>query len=891
MNFKQGILFSLLLLVNNILATHNRGGEITYVHISGLTYEFTITTCTDVGSSTQTDRDELYLDFDLGTPYAQTDTLQRISDTPMPFDHKKNIYRGIHTFTSAGTHRITMEDPNRNAGILNVYPSGGNSDDIVFALETYLIIDPTQGIAGANNSVQFDDCPCPEIACVNKPYCYNPLAYDIDDDSLSYELVAPLGVQAVPLSIPAIYMFPDDIGGGNMTIDPIYGTVCWNNPMVQGEFNFTIKVSEWRNGNLVGSVIRDIQLTVQSNCLNDPPEIDPIPDTCIVAGATLNLNITGLDVNNDDLEMVASGLPLSVNSSPAQFSYVTNLGGVNGTFLWQTNCSHIKAGVYSVMIALTDDGDPVFSDYESFSIRVIPPVVTGLSANAFGNGVNLSWDPSSCTNADGYKIYRTLNPNFTLPDCCTPFDLEDYGFTYVDQVIGANTTFYYDNTSLTLGIDYCYVVTAIYSFGQVESCPSDTSCARLIKEVPVITHVSVINTNLTSGSDTIMWSKPTELDTLQYPGPYHYKVYHGISQGSDTLLIGTTNSSMFLENTDTVFIHNNVDTETQANYYRVELYYTNNAADSLVGATNTAGSIFLNTIPNDNEIKLLWNEQVPWINDNYEVFRANSINGIYFSIATVNTQEFLDTGLVNGVEYCYYIKSSGHYTSPSIIDPILNKSQKVCATPVDLTPPCPPSIFIQGDCIEGENLISWTNPNNSCADDVMSYSIYFGPTDTSALELIATVNDNTDTSFIHSYNWNGLNSVAGCYAVTATDSAQYGNESILSDTVCVDNCPEYWLPNVFSPNGDGENDSFMAIEPFNYIESINIQIFNRWGQLVFESKDPYFRWDGNSLVNNEAVPSGVYYYYCIANSIRLSGIVPVSIQGFLHLFRDYNSFE
>ena len=173
----------------------------------------------------------------------------------------------------------------------------------------------------------------------------------------------------------------------------------------------------------------------------------------------------------------------------------------------------------------------------------------------------------------------------------------------------------------------------------------------------------------------------------------------------------------------------------------------------------------------------------------------------------------------------------------------------------------------------------------------MSYSIYFGPTDTSALELIATVNDNTDTSFIHSYNWNGLNSVAGCYAVTATDSAQYGNESILSDTVCVDNCPEYWLPNVFSPNGDGENDSFMAIEPFNYIESIHIQIFNRWGQLVFESKDPYFRWDGNSLVNNEAVPSGVYYYYCIANSIRLSGIVPVSIQGFLHLFRDYNSFE
>ncbi len=884
-------MFICLLFANYKYATHNRGGEITYLHISGLTYEFTITTCTDIGSSTQTDRDELYLDFDLGTSYAQTDTLQRVTETLMPFDHQKNIYKGIHTFTSAGTHRITMEDPNRNSGILNVYPSGGNSDDIVFALESYLIIDPTQGVAGANNSVQFDNCPCPEIACVNKPYCYNPLGYDIDDDSLSYELVPPLGVQAVPLSIPAIYMYPDDIGGGNMIIDPIHGTVCWNNPMVQGEFNFTIKITEWRNGNLVGSVIRDIQLTVQSNCLNDPPEIDPIPDTCVVAGDTINLNITGIDINNDDLEMIASGLPFSVSNDPAQFSYVTNFGGVNGTFLWETNCSHIKAGDYSVMISLTDDGNPVFSDYEAFSIRIIPPIVTGLSANAFGNGVNLSWAPSSCSNADGYRIYRTLNPNVTLPDCCTPFDLEDYGFTFVDQVVGLNTTFYYDNTSLTLGIDYCYVITAIYSFGQVESCPSDTSCARLIKEVPVITHVSVINTNSISGSDTIMWSKPTELDTLQYPGPYHYRVYHGLSQMTDTNLIGQTSSSIYLETADTVLIHTNLDTEIQTNFYRVELFYTNNAADSLVGSTNTAGSVFVSTIPNDNEIKLTWNEQVPWINDTFEVFRSNSLNGTYTSIGSVTTQEFLDTGLVNGAEYCYYVVSSGHYTSSSIITPLLNKSQRICDTPVDLTPPCSPDIFIEGDCIEGENLISWTNPNNDCSDDVMSYGIYFGKTDTSSLELIAVVNDNIDTTFVHSYDWNGQNSVAGCYAVTATDSAQYGNESILSDTVCVDNCPEYWLPNVFSPNGDGENDYFMAIAPFNYIESIHIQIFNRWGQVVFESNDPYFNWNGDRLDNNEIAPSGVYYYHCTANTIRLSGIAPVSIQGYLHLFRDYNSFE
>ena len=41
--------------------------------------------------------------------------------------------------------------------------------------------------------------------------------------------------------------------------------------MLQGEFNFTIKIVEWRNGSIVGSVIRDLQLTVENNCPNDPP--------------------------------------------------------------------------------------------------------------------------------------------------------------------------------------------------------------------------------------------------------------------------------------------------------------------------------------------------------------------------------------------------------------------------------------------------------------------------------------------------------------------------------------------------------------------------------------------------------------------------------------------
>ena len=52
----------------------------------------------------------------------------------------------------------------------------------------------------------------------------------------------------------------------------------------------------------------------------------------------------------------------------------------------------------------------------------------------------------------------------------------------------------------------------------------------------------------------------------------------------------------------------------------------------------------------------------------------------------------MDTGLVNGEEYCYYVKSTGAYSDPAIVSPLMNWSQEVCGIPVDRTPPCPPTV-------------------------------------------------------------------------------------------------------------------------------------------------------------------------------------------------------
>lgn len=66
------------------------------------------------------------------------------------------------------------------------------------------------------------------------------------------------------------------------------------------------------------------------------------------------------------------------------------------------------------------------------------------------------------------------------------------------------------------------------------------------------------------------------------------------------------------------------------------------------------------------------------------------------------------------------------------------------------------------------------------------------------------------------------------------------------------------LPNVFTPNGDGHNDQFQPIV-LQGVSSLLLSIYNRWGQLVYETKGPQFAWDGRTGAGM-AVSDGVYYW-------------------------------
>jgi gliding motility-associated-like protein len=68
-----------------------------------------------------------------------------------------------------------------------------------------------------------------------------------------------------------------------------------------------------------------------------------------------------------------------------------------------------------------------------------------------------------------------------------------------------------------------------------------------------------------------------------------------------------------------------------------------------------------------------------------------------------------------------------------------------------------------------------------------------------------------------------------------------------------------YVPNAFTPNGDGTND-FFHVYGYGYNEML-FQVFNRWGEKMFETTDPAEGWDGT--FKGEAMPPGVYVYQVV----------------------------
>ncbi len=850
------------LIAAKTLATHNRAGEITFQQISLLQYKVKIVTYTK--TSSPADRPALEINWGDGTK----DSLPRISKVTvgMPSDDvSRNYYEGIHTYPGPSTYIIFFEDPNRNGGVANI----PGSVNVPFYVESKLIINPQLGY---NNSPILLQPPI-DNGCVGKIFVHNPNAYDPDGDSLSYELIKCKG--AGGLDAPN-YSFPN--ASNFFSLDVLTGDLLWDTPTSIGEFNIAFLIHEYRNGIEIGYVERDMQITI-ATCNNNPPQINVLNDLCVTAGTFISQSITATDSVADIIILTATGSPLDSNLTPvsyALFPTVFDTGSVTGTFTWQTECVHVKKSPYQILFKAQDNNPFVnLVDLQRLNITVVAPAPQNLTATPVSNTIQLNWQQTACVNAMGYKVYRRNGATgYTSPTCITGVPAST-GYQLIAKVDSVYNTSYIDNNNgsgLVPGNNYCYLVISFFKDG-AESYVSNEACVELIRDAPVITNVSILNTDVVTGHVYVAWSSPKVIDTAQTPGPYEYRVY----RSNDFLGNNFTLAATFTNLIDTTFIDSLLNTKDAPWSYKIEFYNMTLGNTFKINQSLTASSIFLSTAPTDNTVQLTWEEHVPWTNNKYLIYRFDNTVGNFVLIDSSSAQAYNDDGLANDSTFCYKIESVGAYSGTGLVNPILNISQEKCETPFDNIKPCAPSdVNINASCDLEKATISWSKPDASCGDDVIKYYIYFSNSINGEPHVIAEITSGDSLSFTQT----GVFNIPGCYYIVSVDSV--GNESAFSQQVCTDNCPVYDLPNVFTPNGDGKNDLLVPF-PYRFVESIELTVYNRWGNIVFETTDKDVNWKGTVDNKSKKLSDGTYYYVCTVNEIFLSGIRSRKFHGIVEL--------
>jgi gliding motility-associated-like protein len=844
-----------------VLATHNRAGEITLTQVGDYTYEIIIATFTYTLSAA--DRSELEVQWGDNT----TSVAPRFYKVTLPNFYYHNKYKAFHTFPGPGTYTIVVQDPNRNFGVQNI----PNSVNVIFSIKTTITINPEIG----TNSTPVLLNPPIDKAAIGHIFIHNPAAYDPDGDSLSYELTTCTGENGQPI---AGYVLPR--ASESLFVDSISGDLTWNTPVDTGIYNIAIKIIEWRNRVRIGYINRDMQIQVYRTD-NNPPENMPLRDFCVEAGSMIQYDIISLDRDSDQIDQTANGGPFEQEISPATFKSITSGRGYSvSRFSWNTRCDHVRYFPYSIIVKAEDkNSDLSLVDIDNFFIKVIGPAPESLQAQPTSSSVRLSWHTCGCENVTGYEVYRREGQSDYTKDSCLNGLPAFTGFIKVGETPSRNDTTFTDNNNengLIQGIQYCYRVTGIYN-GDTPGYPSEEVCTVLIPGTPAMINASVTSV-AQDGSIFLAWAKPTDLDTIGATGPYEYILYRY------TDLWGTQFSDQFSFKTndlnDTTYIDSPLNTLLYPYSYKLELY-NDDPPDNrfLIGRQEIVSSTFLEIQPSDNSNIITIRKNVPWINNEYIVYRQSGNSFIYDSVGISYSEIFTDTGLINGREYCYQVKSNGWRPIGGKTYQSINFSHITCATPVDTSPPCPPVLTVTSFCDSLYNFLVWTNPNHYCANDVVKYRIYYSPNLSDSPGVIDSTLSPGDTVYFHY----PPESLAGCYRVTAVDS--FENESDYSELVCVDNCIEYQLPNVFTPNGDGDND-FWKPTRYSFVEKVDMKVYSRWGILVFHTSDPDINWDGKHLNTNKIVSPGVYYYIADVYENRLTGLEVRNIVGFVYVFTE-----
>ena len=386
---------------------------------------------------------------------------------------------------------------------------------------------------------------------------------------------------------------------------------------------------------------------------------------------------------------------------------------------------------------------------------------------------------------------------------------------------------------------------------------------------------SVMTINLIISSSSITNLNPSVYcDSVLVNGNWYYT-----SQTvSDTFIGAASNGCDSIVNSPIIINYSNYDT------INISLCNSNYVSPS--GKVFTTSGIYYDTIPNtsgcDSLITINYtNNPVPITNQNPSPYCDSvQINGNwYFSSQTVR-----DTLVGSSSAGCDSIVVTNLIVLNTRQARILN-ARDLCSnnSPVVFNA-SPPGGSWSGGNIDTTGRIDPSTLSTGmynikydiagiCTEDDSAFiEVYQAPdityisNDDECKEGVGTIDISVNGGFSPiSYLWNNgdttqdLDSLRnGTYILRVIDF--YGCidfETITINSITTDNCfSNLFVPNSFTPNNDGKNDKFRIVA--QHISEFNLKIFNRWGELIFESNDVNTSWDGFN--NGELCKSDTYVW-------------------------------
>ncbi|MEO8147971.1 MAG: T9SS type A sorting domain-containing protein [Bacteroidia bacterium] len=294
---------------------------------------------------------------------------------------RKWVYEGVITVPQGGCTdwKISYQLCCRNFAITTLQNPGGES----------LYTETTFKSNINDNAPKFTNNPI-AFACANQPFNFNQGAYDADGDSIAYELDNPLSANGAPVVFAAGYTKDIPFLSSNgFTLDAVTGGISFTPNSVQVGV-FAIKVKQYRNGNLIGYVRRDMEIFVTNCNANTLPVASGFDGT-----ANYSMNVcadeqlcTSVLTNDAD---TAQNVTVNWNQGIANATYAASTGNhPTANICWTPTAADASTNPHVFTLTVKDNACPT-NGMQTFSYVInviVKPVISISKTDASCNGNN-----------------------------------------------------------------------------------------------------------------------------------------------------------------------------------------------------------------------------------------------------------------------------------------------------------------------------------------------------------------------------------------------------------------------------------------------------------------------------------------------------------------------